>query len=674
MTRDRRGRRAPVAAAPVRATGIGSWPGTSAARGGAHGARPARRRRGRRAAAPARDPGPRPGRRHHRAGRRAARRPARRPAAERVAVRRPARAATPRARHPSRARTSTSSPRPTTATSGRSRSRSPGRGPSRRRCGSTVASARSPTRAPCADLVASLADGIRAHVADVRRLVPGRRGRAPARRAVAARRARGVAADVVRLRPGARGRPAGRRCAASRRCSPPTTVTTVVHCCHPSAPLPLLRATGAGALAVDLTDATPARWESVAATLDAGTGVWAGCLPTDGCRHRRGRPGARARGLRAGGAGRPTRCADSSCHPPAGWPHSHPRGPAAFSVRRSTPRAVSERRCRRDAAATRALAGEVPRARADLGLELPAHEGGARVALGRADLRRCASCPVPRSSACCCWPRAAGCRPVRGCGATCSSAACSSVRCRSRCSRCPRPGSARRWPASATPRHRSSRSSRRMAILPGERVTGSRLVAVLVGFLGVVTIMQPWTSVDRPDLVGFSMALVGGASYGIGWTYNRRFLSGVDLGGLSQPAATLLTALVLMVPVMLGWAAFQPEGLAAIWSYDAPDSGHVVLAAAGVRARARAGRHRLRLHAAVRRRARRRPGHRLDDHLPHPRGVGAARGARARRAPRPVAGRRLRHRARARRSSSTAAARARGRRGARARAGGHPGR
>lgn len=112
-----------------------------------------------------------------------------------------------------------------------------------------------------------------------------------------------------------------------------------------------------------------------------------------------------------------------------------------------------------------------------------------------------------------------------------------------------------------------------MAILPGERVTGRRLVAVGVGFLGVVTIMQPWTSVDRPDLVGFSMALAGGASYGIGWTYNRRFLSRVDLGGLSQPAATLLTALVLMVPVVLGWALLQPEGLAAVWSYDAPDAG-----------------------------------------------------------------------------------------------------
>ncbi|GAA4400275.1 DMT family transporter [Fodinibacter luteus] len=112
-----------------------------------------------------------------------------------------------------------------------------------------------------------------------------------------------------------------------------------------------------------------------------------------------------------------------------------------------------------------------------------------------------------------------------------------------------------------------------LAILPGERATGRRLVAVGVGFAGVVTIMQPWTATDRPDLVGFSMALAGGASYGIGWTYNRRFLSGVDLGGLSQPAATLATALVLMVPLVLGWALVQPEGLAAIWAYDLEGAG-----------------------------------------------------------------------------------------------------
>ena len=144
-----------------------------------------------------------------------------------------------------------------------------------------------------------------------------------------------------------------------------------------------------------------------------------------------------------------------------------------------------------------------------------------------------------------------------------------------------------------------------MAILPGERVTGRRLVAVLVGFLGVVTIMQPWTATDRPDLVGFSMALVGGASYGIGWTYNRRFLSGVDLGGLSQPTATLLTALVLMVPgdprvgACSSPKASRPSG---------PTTRRVpvtwLVAAAGVHARARRRRNRVRLHAPVRRRAR----------------------------------------------------------------------
>jgi drug/metabolite transporter (DMT)-like permease len=68
------------------------------------------------------------------------------------------------------------------------------------------------------------------------------------------------------------------------------------------------------------------------------------------------------------------------------------------------------------------------------------------------------------------------------------------------------------------------------------------------------------------------MALAGGASYGIGWTYNRRFLAGVDLGGFAMPAATLLTGLALMVPVTLAWAATRPEGLAAVTAYGEPGS------------------------------------------------------------------------------------------------------
>ncbi|MFL6080337.1 MAG: methionine synthase [Ornithinibacter sp.] len=132
-----------------------------------------------------------------------------------------------------------------------------------------------------ADLVASLTDGIQAYVSDVRRLVPGAEvvlqvdepslpsvleGSLPTSSGFG--RVRAVDPQVVMR---------ALESVLAAHAGP-----TAVHCCHASAPLPLLRATGAGALAVDLTAATPARWESVAATLDAGTGIWVGCLRTDG--------------------------------------------------------------------------------------------------------------------------------------------------------------------------------------------------------------------------------------------------------------------------------------------------------------------------------------------------------------------------------------------------------
>ncbi len=132
-----------------------------------------------------------------------------------------------------------------------------------------------------ADLVASLAEGAAAFVSEVRRLVPGAdvvlqvdepslsavlEGSLPTSSGYGRVRAVDpqVVADGLRVVLGAHDGP------------------TVLHCCHPHAPLPLLRSTGAGALAVDLTDASPARWESVAATLEAGTGLHAGVLATDG--------------------------------------------------------------------------------------------------------------------------------------------------------------------------------------------------------------------------------------------------------------------------------------------------------------------------------------------------------------------------------------------------------
>jgi methionine synthase II (cobalamin-independent) len=132
------------------------------------------------------------------------------------------------------------------------------------------------------DLVESLAEGIRGHLADVERLVPGARPvlqldepSLPAVLAGRLPRASGYghlrAVDPQQATAGLQQVLA----AAGER-------ATVVHCCDPGVPLPLLRSTGVGAIALDTTALTPSRWESIAATLEGGTALYAGCLPTDG--------------------------------------------------------------------------------------------------------------------------------------------------------------------------------------------------------------------------------------------------------------------------------------------------------------------------------------------------------------------------------------------------------
>lgn len=115
-----------------------------------------------------------------------------------------------------------------------------------------------------------------------------------------------------------------------------------------------------------------------------------------------------------------------------------------------------------------------------------------------------------------------------------------------------------------------------LALLPSDRLSPRKLAAVVIGFAGVIVIMQPWESAGRPDLLGFGMTLVAGASYGLGWTYNRRFLGGADLGGLSMPTALLLVGSVLMVPVLLVWWLLNRDAYAAPWA------GHVNLESGGV--------------------------------------------------------------------------------------------
>jgi drug/metabolite transporter (DMT)-like permease len=116
-----------------------------------------------------------------------------------------------------------------------------------------------------------------------------------------------------------------------------------------------------------------------------------------------------------------------------------------------------------------------------------------------------------------------------------------------------------------------------LLLLRGDVIGRRKVVGVLVGFLGVLVIMQPWQSTGRPDLVGFGMTLVAGASYGLGWTYNKRFLRRSDLGGLSLPAAQLTVASAQMVVVLFLWWATAADRLPAPWSVHAPATGGSVL-------------------------------------------------------------------------------------------------
>ena len=567
-----------------------------------------------------------PGRRHHRAGRRPARRPARRPPAERVALRRPARARRvahggPAPRGPRRARRGLRrlrrapqgpgrrpvDPRGLAAAQpGRAGRRRPGRGGRPRR----VARRRHP--------------GLRRRRAAAG---AGRRGRAPARRAVAARRARGVAAHVVRLRPGARGRPAPRDARASRRCSPRTaaprscTAAPPRHrcrCCAPPAPArsrstsrrpprpggsrwrpPSTPAPASGSGACPPTARAPTR----APARSCSRGSSASGLGSEALRGLVVSPDLRAG--RAHTRGGPQRS-------PYGARHRAPtrRGSDVVTQQPRVPWQVKylalvliwgssfllmkvglESMSAVQISALRILSGA-----AVISVLLLAR--GGRLPTGRAGVG-----PPVRLRV---LPRGAAVHALRAVrdpdqlGAGRHRQRRHPDRDRARHHRHPAGRAGHRPPAGGRGRRASSASSRSCS--PGPRSTG------------------PTSSGSRWR---WSVAR---ATASAGPTTGASSAASTS-AGLSQPAATLLTALVLMVPVVLGWAALQPEGLAAIWSYDAPGCRHVVLAAAGLRARARPGRNRLRLHAAVRRGARCRPGHRVDHHLPDPGGVGGARRA-----------------------------------------------
>jgi len=183
------------------------------------------------------------------------------------------------------------------------------------------------------DLVGSLAEGVRQHLAEVRRLVPGAdvvlQLDEPSLPAVLAGRLP-TASGYGHLRP------VDPQAAANGLrdvlAAAGEATATVVHCCDPGIPLPLLRSTGVGAVSLDVTRLTPQRWESIAATVEDGVDLYAGCLPTDGTATARGAATHVVRGWTDAGMA-PRRLAELTASPACGLAGLTPKD--AWDVQRA---------------------------------------------------------------------------------------------------------------------------------------------------------------------------------------------------------------------------------------------------------------------------------------------------------------------------------------------------
>ncbi|MEU3183830.1 DMT family transporter [Streptomyces sp. NPDC006923] len=114
-----------------------------------------------------------------------------------------------------------------------------------------------------------------------------------------------------------------------------------------------------------------------------------------------------------------------------------------------------------------------------------------------------------------------------------------------------------------------------LVMLPDEKPTLRRLVGIGTGLCGALVVLGVWSGGQDSLMKGSLICLVATASYGLGYTYTRRFLSGGDI-----PAITLTAIQVSWGAIEL--ALFAPLlGGAPHWGGMGPMAAMVVLGAVG---------------------------------------------------------------------------------------------
>lgn len=88
--------------------------------------------------------------------------------------------------------------------------------------------------------------------------------------------------------------------------------------------------------------------------------------------------------------------------------------------------------------------------------------------------------------------------------------------------------------------------------LPDERPTRRRIVGLALGFGGVLLVLGAWQGLAG-DSAGTLMAVLAAASYGAGWVYVRRFVSGRGISTFVLTATQLVAATAQLVVLNLAF-------------------------------------------------------------------------------------------------------------------------
>ncbi|MGB9112889.1 MAG: DMT family transporter [Acidimicrobiales bacterium] len=86
-------------------------------------------------------------------------------------------------------------------------------------------------------------------------------------------------------------------------------------------------------------------------------------------------------------------------------------------------------------------------------------------------------------------------------------------------------------------------------LVPSERMTKSRIVGLIIGFLGVIVVLGAWHGLPNGQILGYLASLAGALSYGIGLPYTRRFVTTDNESVTSLAAGQLICATVEMAVI-----------------------------------------------------------------------------------------------------------------------------